>query len=1354
MTAVDDPAAPSAGTLHRAERIGEAVVGWAEELAKLGGRDPLLNFRDLKVGTLDLAAAEAEGRRRLLDGEPVPVTRLFPHEPLRSSALRSVHAIRDKARELAEERGLSACMLAVGIATWADPFSPHRPTAPVLLRPATVVARDPAETDFVIEMIEDPEVNPVLLNALDAQLGLRFESDDLRDPAGALRYPVVVERMREFAPAHVIDGFSIAHRAVLGTFAPELLALARDLIAMGPELARHDVVAALAGEPVPAHPSPAAGGTAQFLVLDADADQRAAVAAAATGDHVRIAAPAGTGRTQTVANLVAELVGRGRTVLVIGQRRAGLAGLAARMRAVGLDDLVLDVGDVRTSSAAAVRRVAEVARRAAAEPGDLPGPAAADVGEPLQAYAEALHRPREPFGTSAHDAMGALARAPVEARTAARIPIAAMRRLDAGALETIRDGLGEYAELGGLAVGDDQSPWRGSIVPTDEDARTLATTVAELRERGLPALRDLATRAAVEVGLAGPQTTAECFATVDLLSSAAATLDHFQPAIWSAPLDDMAAATADRQLRVLLGSRLGFLARRRLRRQARDLLRGPHKPDDRAQLHTWLLSARDQLAAWREHSRDGRTPHVGAHLSDATQAAEAVAVRLLTLVESNPRTADLAELPYAEAGRRLAALATDETLLAAIPRLSQRRLELSAAGLDHLLDVLHGRGMSPETAVAAFDYARQVSLLDGWRAEDPVLGDFDRVVHERLVEQFRASDVETLAATAARVRAAHAQRFHAVREEHEGQTAFVESGDAARNPRELLVAAPDVALAAVPCWLMSPLAVGVALPARQLFDVVIVEDAGELPVAQAVPAIVRGARVVLVGDDQQVPRTAFTTAVEPDVDADDPAAPATDQTPPSVFHALETPLVTMALRTQYRARDDRLVTLPARCGGRGRVVAVPGVRGPSPLRHVMIEAAGDGDDPVDADDAVDGAVVEVGRVVELVVEHARVRPYESLGVVTLGRGHARRIDDALRRALVRSPDASLFIREDREEPFFVKELERAAGEVRDTILLTAGYGRSVDGRVLYRFGALDRPGGDRALTAVLAGARERVTVVSAFRADDLSPRRLGTPGALALRDLLAYVEASGAVGSGDQAAADPLEAAVTERLREAGVEIVVGLGSGPGRIAIAARHPARSDRLVLAVDTDGTTYAAAPTPRDRDRLRPEHLVRLGWAVHRIWSPAWADDPDRETERLLAAYADAVTTADAYDWAEAAAQADVVAGMPGSGAEEPGVGVGDGEETDDVEDALPEHRARGPRPRVARGRAVGTYTRRELAAMARWVDSGGAARSEADLIGVLADELGLADRGPRVDDTLRHAMRVARAGAPPLWSTPP
>ena len=108
----------------------------------------------------------------------------------------------------------------------------------------------------------------------------------------------------------------------------------------------------------------------------------------------------------------------------------------------------------------------------------MAGFAATDVGDLLQAYTDALHRTREPFGTSAYDAMVALAAAPAEARTSARIPIAALRRLDAGALVTIRSGLGEYTELGA-----GRRRQRVAVARVDradeEDARTLATTVAE-----------------------------------------------------------------------------------------------------------------------------------------------------------------------------------------------------------------------------------------------------------------------------------------------------------------------------------------------------------------------------------------------------------------------------------------------------------------------------------------------------------------------------------------------------------------------------------------------------------------------------------------------------------------------------------------------------------------------------------------------------------------------------------------------------------------------------------------------------------------------------------------------------------
>ena len=1352
MTTLDEPVAPTAGQGEpdRAERVAEAASEWTDELLALGGRDPLLNFRDLKIGTLDLAAAEPEARKRLLDGEPVTVTRMFPHEPLRSSALRSVRAIRDKARELLEERGIATCVVAVGIATWADPFSAHRPTAPVLLRPATVTARDPAETDFVIEMAGEAEVNPVLLHALDSQLGLRFEPDDLRDPAGTLRYPYVVERMREFAPAHVVDGFSIAHRAVLGTVTREPLALALDLAALGPELERHDVIAALAGDAdAVSSPTTRSSAPAENLVLDADWNQHAIVARAAAGGHLVVAAPAGTGRTQTIANLVAEVVGRGGAVLVVSAKRARLQDLVSRLAGAGLGDLVLDLSEGRTSSPDGVRRVAEIARDVADEPRDAPVLDQAPEADVLRDYCDTLHRAREPWGTSAYDAMVALVEAPPQARTAATISVEALRTLDDAALERIRAHLREFADLEGLTLGE-ESAWYGSVVHTRDDAEALAGTVVDLLATGMPALRDSATRAAVEVGLSGPKTTAECFATVTLLNMVGATLDRFGPDVWAAPLDDMVVATADRTLRALHGSTLGPFTRRRLRRQARELLRDPR---DRAGLHDALVAASDQLASWRDRSRDGRPPRLGAHLTTANIAVQAVGERLAMLIEANPRTAELTELPIADSVDRLADLAADKKHLFAIPRLSELAGELSAAGLDDLIEVLRERRMSPIRVVAAFDYARNRSLLEAWRDEDAILARFDPADHERLVETFQTADPALLRTAVARVRAARARRYAEAAQAHEGQAVVVESGERGpRTPRELLLAAPDVALAAVPCWVMSPLVVASVLPARQLFDVVIVEEAGRLPVAHAVPALARAGRVVVVGDGTEMTSGPFVTAAEPETELADDLMHLAEAPAGSLFDALADKLPGATLSTSYRARDDRLVGFQARPDDRAGLLAIPTVRGPAPLLHELVEVDPAGEEPLDSTQA------EVGRVVELVLEHARIRRFQSLGVVTLGRRHADRIDDALRRALIRSPDAARFIREDREEPFFVKDVERALGDVRDAVILSVGYGRSVDGRVLYRFGVLDRPGGDRLLMAAIAAARERLTVVSAFGADDLSPRRLTTAGALALRDVLARADAADLVGD-DEPADDALEAAIGDRMRAAGIDVVVCLGHDVARLPLAARHPTRKNRLVLAVETDGPTYAAQPTVRDRDRLRPEQMARLGWAVHRVWSTAWIDDPDKETERLLAAYERAVAAADAYDWAEAAALADDVVGMPDDSTDREGEAVekaaSDGDQDPEsadgeAEPALATPNERGQRPRIAPGRSVGSYTRRELAAMARWVDADGRSRTEAEAITEIAHELGLPDRAPRAEDSLRHAVRVARAGAPPLW----
>jgi hypothetical protein len=82
-------------------------------------------------------------------------------------------------------------------------------------------------------------------------------------------------------------------------------------------------------------------------------------------------------------------------------------------------------------------------------------------------------------------------------------------------------------------------------------------------------------------------------------------------------------------------------------------------------------------------------------------------------------------------------------------------------------------------------------------------------------------------------------------------------------------------------------------------------------------------------------------------------------------------------------------------------------------------------------------------------------------------------------------------------------------------------------------------------------------------------------------------------------------------------------GVGGYRVDFAAAHPDDPSQMILAVEADGAGYRDSGSVRDRDRLRKEHLERLGWRVHRLWSTSWFSDPEAELAKLHAAYIEAV-----------------------------------------------------------------------------------------------------------------------------------
>ncbi|MGN6635088.1 MAG: AAA domain-containing protein, partial [Oryzihumus sp.] len=333
------------------------------------------------------------------------------------------------------------------------------------------------------------------------------------------------------------------------------------------------------------------------------------------------------------------------------------------------------------------------------------------------------------------------------------------------------------------------------------------------------------------------------------------------------------------------------------------------------------------------------------------------------------------------------------------------------------------------------------------------------------------------------------------------------------------------------------------------------------------------------------------------------------------------------------------------------LVTFPGTGTDPVVRLETVEGAGV---VTPGEEAIESTEAEVDRVVELVLEHARTRPWESLGVIALGLRHAARIEDALRAALADADGVGSFFDESAPERFFVKNLERVQGDERDAIILSIGYGKTPHGRVLHRFGPLNLEGGERRLNVAVTRARRRMTVVAAFGAADLDPNRLKARGALMLRDFLAYAAAGGSPSKVTEAlpaaaaeaaspgagqaeaqapvppvgarvrseatgrALDPLVADFAQRLRWEGLVVHERYGSSEHRLDLAIEDPHRRGRVLVAVETDGPAYAAMTSTRDRDRLRIEQLRRLGWEHVRIWSTDLFRDPARDVARVTAA----------------------------------------------------------------------------------------------------------------------------------------
>ena len=178
-------------------------------------------------------------------------------------------------------------------------------------------------------------------------------------------------------------------------------------------------------------------------------------------------------------------------------------------------------------------------------------------------------------------------------------------------------------------------------------------------------------------------------------------------------------------------------------------------------------------------------------------------------------------------------------------------------------------------------------------------------------------------------------------------------------------------------------------------------------------------------------------------------------------------------------------------------------------------------------------------------------------------------------------------------------------------------------------GPIINEGGWRRLNVAVTRARSRVEIVSSFGPEALAES--ANPGIDALRRYMEFAEHGPsvlAVADGTDAsglAESPFEESVIAVLQGWGHDVAGQVGTAGYRIDMAIRDPRNRGRFVLGIECDGAMYHSSRVARDRDRLREEVLVGLGWTLHRIWGPSWYRDRPGEERRLKDAIQAAMTS---------------------------------------------------------------------------------------------------------------------------------
>ncbi len=1352
ITAAPKEIRPHLPEAEAAEQLVTKQGLWERKLLDLSLRNSLLNFRpsasNVQFMTADMAKIEDEMSRgtdlSIMPG-PQDVTiaisdskmyeienerdlisaiadaefqnkrlRTFLKEAELERVLKKLHR---QAKLSIEENGANTLYLALGFLKWYETDQSSRPRyAPLVLVPVDLVRKVQKRSYLLRIRGEETQMNITLLEMLRQFFGIRISGlDPLPMDESGIDLALVFSTVRRAVMAK--KGWDIAEYAFLGQFSFSQFIMWNDIRTRSAELAQNKVVSSLmAGkltwEPQsidmpPAELDHSVAPSDMAVPTSADSSQLAAIYAASKGESFVLHGPPGTGKSQTITNMIANALYQGKSVLFVAEKMAALSVVQKRLAGIGLAPFCLEMHSNKTQKKAVLGQLARTL-----EVGHVKSPEAYErTADSLRAQRDALNGIMEqlhsiqPAGMSLYDAivkfdanakykntidlgadfaaactpahyaacLEAVQRVATAGRECGGFRNSALRRYRKTEYSMeIRDAFEQCARRLQTLADTERTHWQELCAALSLDPHTSYAEYAAMTELLASAVSGdyLGTALGSDAGQKREELNRLLSEGSQYTALHEKLASEYESSIFNV---DAAAARLDWKrneqkwfLPKLLGKNkllkeMTLHAKNPAAVTAESYLSLCDTLETHAALQRTVSDADAALtsvfgSSWKGENTDF-TALSGLYansvrLCDSTQsltqsggirealrcmkADEALRLRVTEHCEGAAELNALLTQLQTEYAVDTASLLTEEDWFTAlreaakgwcgdISRLRERTVlqnamnALGELGLAKLTEAYQQDTLTEDDLLPAFEceLCRAV-IADGFR-KHPALTSFQEAQFEAQVQKYRDTAREFEQLTVQELVSRLSARIPAQGAGGASSSEIailqraIRSGGRMLPIRKLFDSIPNLLRRMCPCMLMSPISVAQYIdPAFPKFDLVIFDEASQLPTSEAVGAIARGENVIVVGDPRQLPPTSFFTSNQVDEEHYDQ-----EDLESVLDDCLALSMPQKHLLWHYRSRHESLIAFSNARFYENKLLTFPSPADlVSEVKWVHVEGYYDKGRTKQNPAEARAVVEEIVR--RLWDEQLR---QESIGVVTFSVVQQNLIDDMLSEEFLKNPELEEYANA-MYEPIFIKNLENVQGDERDVILFSVGYGPDQNGRVSMNFGPLNRDGGWRRLNVAVSRARKGMMVFSVIRPEQIDLSRTSSDGVAQLRAFLEFAAKgkSALAVNADHAAVhtDRFAEAVAQELRKLGFDVKCGIGCSGFKLDAAIVHPDKPGEYLLGLICSSDTMKDTITARDRNILQPSVLQGLGWQLYHVHILEWLDNKERLLTRIQAA----------------------------------------------------------------------------------------------------------------------------------------